>query len=179
MTMENIEKWLPVVGWEGLYEVSDQGRVRSLDRITYGRNGSTRVARGRILTPATGSTGYLTVSLSNRSHHKMRMVHILVAEAFIGARPAGHYCCHGDGVKLNNNLVNLRWDTPSGNMQDAVRHGTHFSTFRGRTHCIHGHEFTPENVMLRPGGRRCRACHRRSTREGERRRRAAAKIRTE
>lgn len=65
-------------------------------------------------------SGYLRIQLKGRS----RSVHQLVLEAFIGPRPPKFHCCHGDGVKTNNALANLRWGTASENTQDRVRHGT-------------------------------------------------------
>jgi hypothetical protein len=67
-------------------------------------------------------------------------------------------CCHYDGDPANNRVGNLRWDTRSSNNLDAVRHGTHWAA--KKTHCKHGHEFTPENTGVQAGGRgrRCRTC---------------------
>lgn len=114
------EAWLPVVGYEGCYEVSDLGRVRSLDRKT--RRG---VRPGRVLRPAqTGIGGHLGVNLSLRGEQITKRIHRLVIEAFVGPRPEGLQCCHNDGNPRNNRVENLRWDTQSSNMQDMFRHGT-------------------------------------------------------
>lgn len=81
-------------------------------------------------------------------------IHRLVLAAFVGAPPEGLIGCHNDGNKLNNHVSNLRWDTYSSNMLDAVKHGT-----RGnQTHCKHGHELTPDNIYRHSGGRHCRTC---------------------
>lgn len=122
------EKWKPVVGFEGLYEVSDLGRVRSLDRII------TRTVRwksgivkeiayrhiGQMLRPGLASNGYLTVAIKTVSH----CVQILVLTAFAGPAPEGLECCHGDGDRQNNRLTNLRWDTHASNVADMAKHGT-------------------------------------------------------
>lgn len=102
-----MERWKPVVGFEGLYEVSDQGRVRSL-------------RTGRILKPQKQTTGYLQVSLGRRLH----TVHKIVLHAFCGPRPVGCVAAHGDGNKGNNRLANLRYATPIENAADMIAHGT-------------------------------------------------------
>jgi hypothetical protein len=69
--------------------------------------------------------GYLYVFMrkDDEPRSKHRDVHTLILEAFIGPRPPGMQCCHKDGNPLNNRLDNLRWDTPSSNSRDTVRHG--------------------------------------------------------
>jgi hypothetical protein len=79
--------------------------------------GGLRRLNGRSLHPYP-SKGYPTVDIRGRH----RRVHHLVLETFIGPRPPGLQCCHWDGVKTNNRLMNLRWDTPGANGQDAMRH---------------------------------------------------------
>lgn len=155
------ENWRPVVGWEDLYEVSDQGRVRSRDRIVPSRGG-TRVAAGRVLRPGPTQSGRRTVSLSRDGHARPRRIYLLVLEAFVGPRPPGMCGCHNDGNPSNDALVNLRWDTWSGNQQDTIEHGrnAHLNT----THCPRGHELIPENLQrsmyAKTGKRACLACHR-------------------
>lgn len=125
---ESEERWRPVADFDGLYEslyeVSDLGRVRSLDRYTRGRYGP-RLSRGRILRP--GRSGrYLTVALSPASGPgRSLLVSWLVLRAFVGPRPADHHALHGPGGPLDNRLVNLRWGTRSENLGlDRVRDGT-------------------------------------------------------
>ena len=171
--MHEDEEWRPVVGYEGFYEVSNLGRVRSLDRvIDHGRNGSTNL-RGRILSASVpDKKHYSSVGLSAGGAYRHAMVHTLVATAFIGPRPIGMECCHNDGDKNNNRADNLRWDTPSANQLDRRKHGTHGQPGRPeRTHCKYGHELTPENSFTRPdsGTLRCRTCHRQAGRNSERR----------
>jgi hypothetical protein len=155
------EEWRPVVGYEGLYEVSSEGRVRSLDRITGGKR--RRRIRGQMLTPTPHPDGRrVAVSLCKDGIQRAPAVHRLVAAAFLGPRPVGLDICHGDGNGFNNAVANLRYDTRSANLLDSVRHGTH--PWARRTHCKNGHEFTPENTAARNGsdgtGRRCIACRR-------------------
>jgi hypothetical protein len=113
------EHWLPAVGWEGLYEVSDMGRVRSLPRQT-----TRGVLGGQERKPVVDGWGRPKVNLSIQGHSRCRYISALVAEAFIGPRPPGSHCCHGDGNPANNHLPNLRWDTPARNEADKRLHGT-------------------------------------------------------
>jgi hypothetical protein len=144
------ERWLPVPGYSN-YRVSDQGRVWSRPRPG---------TVGGMLKPSPASAGYLAVSLSRGTPAKSTTwaMHVLVALAFLGDRPAGYEVCHNDGDPLNNRLSNLRYDTISGNRQDSVRHGTHRNT--RKTHCPNNHEYTEENTYTRPGSneRQCRIC---------------------
>lgn len=117
-----MEQWRPVVGMEGLYEVSDYGRVRSLDRVVRGPLGPKRL-RGKILKPALRH-GYEFVSLYVDGVSTNMAAHILTAAAFIGPRPDGHHTCHNDGQPRHNHVSNLRYDTCAANQLDKVRHGT-------------------------------------------------------
>lgn len=153
------EHWLPVVGFEGQYEISDLGRVRSLDRKVPCRGGSTRLHRGRVLQPGNGSYNHQVVCLSGR---RMVQVHRLVLEAFIGKCPDGMEACHNNDVADDNRLVNLRWDTRTANEHDKLRNNGHYRS--KWTHCKNGHEFTSENTILRVLNNRtyrhCRECAR-------------------
>lgn len=123
-----IEAWKAVVGFEGLYEVSDLGRVRSLTRqILMNRrlpNGETikvqKSITGRVLAPGTVKSGHQIVILGRGNP---RLVHALVLAAFVGPRPDGADSCHKDGDPANNRLINLRWGSRSDNVQDMLDHG--------------------------------------------------------
>lgn len=117
--------------------------------------------RGRLLTESPVIGGYKRVSLSLNARRKHHYVHRLVATAFIGEGPEGMEVCHADGNPANNHVGNLRWDTKKANGADTTRHGRHPQ--RSRTHCVNGHEFSPENTFQapsKPGVRLCRACAR-------------------
>lgn len=117
------ETWLPVVGAEDAYEVSDQGRVRSLARrVRIVRNGveGTRPVLARILRPAMQNNGYVAVYVGFRC---VQHVHRLVMSAFVGPCPAGKEVLHGDGSRTNNWLSNLRYGTRSENAIDVFKHG--------------------------------------------------------
>jgi hypothetical protein len=120
-----IEEWRAIPGHEGAYEVSSLGRVRSLDRDVWlsasGRKkGHFIRVKGQILRPVTQSKyGHQCVSLSGRLQFG---VHVLVALAFLGPRPAGKETAHKDGDPTNNRLENLAYKTSSDNNYDASRH---------------------------------------------------------
>ena len=80
--------------------------------------------------PSRLPTGYLSLCLGNG--WPQRYVHHLVLEAFVGPRPEGTECCHGNGIRSDNRLCNLRWDTHKENYADAVRHGTAYGVLRVR-----------------------------------------------
>lgn len=108
------EEWRQVVGWEGSYEVSSFGRVKSL-----------RGTKPRIITGSTSGQGYKVVKLRAFEEKRDIGVHRLVLEAFVGPAPGPEYeGCHNDGSTDNNALSNLRWDTPTGNSADRRLHGT-------------------------------------------------------
>lgn len=156
-----VEQWCPVVGFEGYYEVSDHGRVRSVDRLVRCSTSADkyRLWRGRIIKPTLVSKwGHVEVRMSRHGQVSRRLVHHLVLEAFVGSRPEGGEALHWDDTPANNYLSNLRWGTSSENKLDCVRNGTHYQA--SKTHCALGHEYTPENTYRRHnGGRTCRKCN--------------------
>ena len=121
------EEWRPVFGYEGLYEVSDQGRVRGLDRIVPRTGIGALPVRGRVLRGMLAKSGYPVVTLRREARSKVCTIHRLVLAAFVGPCPTGMEACHADGTRTNNRLENLRWDTRLGNAADMRAHGTHGS----------------------------------------------------
>jgi hypothetical protein len=122
--MEN-EIWKDVPKFEGIYQVSNLGRVKSLKRKA--RNtiyGSFRPINEKILSQKKEKSGYMAVNLCIKRKGKYRRVHTLVLEAFVGIRQDKMCCCHNDGNRQNNKLSNLRYDTYKGNAKDRIRHGT-------------------------------------------------------
>lgn len=106
-------------------------------------------------------SGHLLVDLYRDNVRSKQYVHQLVAAAFIGPCPEGQEVRHWDGDPSNNAASNLLYGTHAENMQDMVRHGRNFNRNRGKTHCDHGHEFTPGNTWTdKRGSRYCRACSR-------------------
>ena len=155
------EIWKPVVGYEQLYEVSDQGRVRSVERTRIDTTGRTYSYVGTVLRPAPKASGHLAVSLSDGGQRgKTFDIHRLVLDAFVGPRSGDEEARHLNDNPADNRLVNLVWGSRSSNSFDRVRNGIH--PMASKTHCKRGHEFTPENTRLERNGstRRCRACER-------------------
>ena len=110
------ELWLPVVGYEGFYEVSNQGRVRSVDRVVPHSNGP-RLVKGRILKQIPNSRGYFRVCCYREGKSRALRVHRLVCVAFCGPSPsAEHVVDHIDENKQNNRATNLRWLTVEENV---------------------------------------------------------------
>ena len=141
------------------YEASSEGRVRSLTRKTWTSNGHERIYQGRVLSARTDRHGYQRLNLCESGIITPHSVHHLVAAAFHGEPPEGFQVCHNNGVPDDNRAVNLRWDSASGNILDAVQHGTHVQT--RRTHCPRNHLLAAPNLSpakARLGHRYCRAC---------------------
>jgi hypothetical protein len=151
--------WRPVVGYEGLYEVSDLGRVRSVDRVVM-RGGRVHQLRGIVLTiDQSRADGRRQVSLSREGRHTNALVAHLVLTAFVGARPAGLVACHNNGDEADDRAENLRWDTQRNNLLDRNTHGT--NPQRNRTHCPRDHPLQAPNLCaaaVRAGHRACYAC---------------------
>jgi hypothetical protein len=110
------EQWRQVVGWEGIYEVSSLGRVRNV-------MARTRTFVGRLLKPNVNRKGYLTVRLMRLDRDVTRLVHSLVADAFVGRKPKGLQVNHKDTNKANNDYRNLEYKTCAENIEHAVKHG--------------------------------------------------------
>jgi hypothetical protein len=156
------EEWCQIPGYEGRYDVSDIGRVRSW--VAPGRPTPWVLA---LAAQARSVGNYWTVQLSlgTRASARRWFVHRLVLAAFVGPCPDGQVVRHLDGNGENNDLRNLTYGSPSENNYDAVMHGRNHQA--NKTSCIHGHEFTPENTrILVTGHRRCRECTRIQQRVG-------------
>ena len=115
------EVWKAIPGFEGLYEASTLGNIRSLDReITY-PNGRTYKYRGKVLKAhSVNKYGHQILKLG--SQHR-KLVHVLVAETFIGPRPDGMEVRHLNGDPTDNRADNLRYGTRSENQRDQYNYG--------------------------------------------------------
>lgn len=138
------EEWRPIPGWEGYYEASSLGRIRTVG-VGPGRR------EGRILKP-NASVRYYRVFLSRDGKPQGKYVHRLVCETFNGPPENSEMSnvLHWDDNPLNNRADNLRWGTLSDNMHDRVRNGRYRNQNTDKTHCIRGH--------LLPDDRKCREC---------------------
>lgn len=150
------EEWRSIPGYEGIYEVSDSGRIKSLSRLD--RLGNP--VRERILRLKVTAKGYARAQLSRDGQTREFFVHRIVLEAFDRAPRAGEVTRHLDGNPANNSPTNLAWGTHVENNRDRVRHGTHH--LASKTHCPQGHPYSGDNLYISPGdgSRVCRQCAR-------------------
>lgn len=114
------ETWRAIPGFEGSYEASDLGRIRSIDRLVLCKDGRLFYSRGRVLRQGLMPDGHLNVGLGKKAGTKS--VHILVLLAFKGERPSWLESRHLDGDPGNNRLSNLEYSTRSRNTQDRKWH---------------------------------------------------------
>ena len=114
-----MEEWRDVVGYEGLYKVSNKGRIKSIHRSNYGKKGKWKIIKGHKY------EGYVKVLFVKKGIQRHHRVHRLELEAFKGPCPPGMEACHGDDIRDNNDLSNLRWGTHCDNMQDKIKNGNH------------------------------------------------------
>ena len=114
------ELWLPITGFVGLYEVSNLGLVRSLNRMApHFRSSKTHLLKGLVLKPRNLSTGYQLVSLAGKKHY----IHRLVGLHFLECRDGYNQINHLDLNKQNNVASNLEWCDSKRNQQHAASHG--------------------------------------------------------
>ena len=107
-----MEQWKNVVGFEGIYEVSNHGNIRS-------------VKTNQIKKPTINKKDNRPfLNLWKNNKQKIMRPHRIVLEAFVGQCPEGMECCHNDGNSFNNHVSNLRWDTHTSNIHDRIKHGT-------------------------------------------------------
>jgi hypothetical protein len=112
------EVWVPVVGYEGFYAVSDNGRVKSVnDKRKY------KWVNEHVLKPQVLPSGYLQVGLSKNNKTQSRRLSRIVLESFIHSPSRRHQANHINGVKTDNRLENLEWVTPSENISHAIKTG--------------------------------------------------------
>ncbi len=123
--------FLPIKNYEGLYEVSDQGQIRSLDRIVIGRDGTSYPFKGKILRPSPNKkVEYLQVSLWKNGVGTSHYIHILVANSHISNPSNKPEVNHKDGVRTNNFKSNLEWVTSLENKIHAIETGLRIYTSR-------------------------------------------------
>ena len=116
------EEWKDIKEYEGLYQVSNLGRVKSLDQKVSNKKGN-YLQKGKVLAFYIDKDGYCVVCLTNKRKHKTYRVSRLVAETFIPNYENKPTVNHIDGNKQNNNIENLEWATYSENNRHAVEMG--------------------------------------------------------
>ncbi|MFA6031800.1 MAG: NUMOD4 motif-containing HNH endonuclease [Myxococcota bacterium] len=128
---QSVERWLPIPGWEGAYEISTHGRIKSLPRAVPFYSACARVqtvrrVAGSILKWHTqAKDGYPRIALCRDGREEKWLIHRLVALTFLGPCPFGQDVAHLDGIKNNPRLDNLCYATRSENMQHKIGHGTY------------------------------------------------------
>lgn len=118
--METNEEWRDIKGWEGIYQVSSEGRVRSIDRYINKSDGSTQFCKGKMLKPKKSWSGYYSVQLQNGSRTLNTNISRIVAIAFIPNPEGKPEVDHIDTDKTNNTVENLRWVTRYENQHNPV-----------------------------------------------------------
>ena len=113
--------WKPVVGWEGWFEVSDHGDLRSVTRRVEYSNGSTRIYKGQNKRIHTDRYGYARGSLNRPGKSETCQMHVLVCEAFHGPRPSPDAeVCHANDIRDDNRAENLSWGTRQSNAREMA-----------------------------------------------------------
>jgi len=122
------EIWKDIPGYEGYYQVSNLGRVKSLSRTIQGGNRHCRFDKKlpeKIMAHRIGSLGYSLVTFCKNGVMKHISRHNLVLTTFVGPRPTGYECAHLNGKPSDNRLENLIWATPKENNSHKIIHGTY------------------------------------------------------
>lgn len=156
--MSTTREWRDIP-WAPDYRVSDDGLIASKQRVIMRSNGRQQTVQSRILkSPLSDHYPQVNLTVDGKKLH--RFVHCIVAEIFHGPRPAGLVIRHRNHDRTDPRASNLEYGTHADNRQDTTSAGLDYN--QQKTHCIHGHEFTPENTRTRadrPGTRECRTCH--------------------
>lgn len=119
------EVWKDIPGYEGFYQMSDLGNIRSLDRLVSGKNGTARKLKGHIMRPSKAVKGlYSRIQLRKNNKVKQMLVHRLVMLTFVGPCPIGEEVLHGPAGISVNSLQNLKYGTHSKNTMDRYRDET-------------------------------------------------------
>lgn len=156
------EIWKDIEDYEGLYQVSNLGRVRSFHRHKGWKPGG-------VLKEYFGNTGYIEVTLWKNGKKKTYQTHFLVARAFLSHHHGDKLdTLHGPNGKKDNSIGNLSLGTRKDNMNDQKRDGTNFQA--NKKECKRGHTLREPNLIpsdLAKGIRRCRSCANAKTRRNK------------
>lgn len=132
------EKWRPVVGFENMYEMSDCGRVKSLERIKVQRNGHPITVAERMCGQPFDKDKYLTASLSGGKGNQLKKVHILVARAFCENPLNKPVVNHDNGIRFHNELYNLEFSTISENVKHGFEKNGRVHPMKGKVGALKG-----------------------------------------
>jgi hypothetical protein len=135
------EIWKDIIGYEGYYEVSNYGNIRSIDRIIEGGKWGKEKRKSKNICKVL-CHGICRVKLCKCGVKNFYSLSHLVLETFGVPRIPYMICCHNDGNPMNNRIDNLRWDTIKSNCEDSVKHGVQVNGER-----VHTHKLTEEDVM--------------------------------
>jgi hypothetical protein len=155
-----MEVWKDIPGYEGLYQVSSLGRIKSLDR--HRMDG--RHYRERILKPSSDLAGYLSVELCKEGTGKRILVHRLVAQVFVPNPENKKEVNHINGTKADNRSENLEWNTSSENQLHAFRTGLEKKSTRAVLQCDLQGDLVKEwasatEAAIHTGARKSNICH--------------------
>lgn len=145
-TRNTPEQWKPVPTYEGTYEASTWGRVRSVPRVVPDKKLGQKRIKGFIMKQTDSGDGRMVINLRRGYKSNTMKVHRVIMLTFVGPRPEGMEICHNDGDYRNNRLDNLRYDTSSSNSYDMVEHGVHY--WSKRDSCSRGHLFKGNNLII-------------------------------
>ena len=148
-TTEQTEIWKDITGYEGLYQVSNMGRVRSLDKwykALYLKHAPVICRKGVLLKPNVIKDGYFAVSLHKDKKCKTMPIHILVARTFITNKFNKPCIDHINGNKTDNRSVNLRWVTNKENQNNPITRRRLSISKSGKNHPFFGKHFSEEHA---------------------------------
>ncbi len=132
------EVWTDIPEYEGLYQLSDKDRVRSLTRHIVDTLGHEYTLPGRLKKLTRSDSGYLVVILHKKGKARTFCLHSLKLLTYVGPCPEGMEARHLDGDSSNNRLENLEWSSHQDNINDKYDHGTMTSNLLGNSHKLKG-----------------------------------------
>ena len=146
-----IEIWKDLVGYEGWYQISSFGRVKSLDRYVKRKDGVVQFKKGIIKTPKTNSDGYNIITLSKNGYDKTIAIHILVARHFLKNENNLHEVNHKDFNRKNNHVYNLEWVTHQDNILHSKKNGRYkMRNFKGKNNPNYGNHILSDIYKNNP-----------------------------
>lgn len=144
-----MEEWRDIVGFEGLYSVSNSGVVRSIRRVVPRKdvgNGTYRTVSERVLKTHLTKDGYERVCLYKNGVSSMHLIHKLVLSSFNGFDPSRNCIDHINGIRTDNRIDNLRWVTVQENQMNPITRRRLSIAKKGENHHYYGKKFTKEHA---------------------------------